>query len=252
MTVFTCEHEFGAMLSCIYYAWTSGLGHSNIRLEFEPLGQFSLFDEYRHIDYDPVATNKVIDAVNTKISTYFYHELMYSAHYYESDVLDNIYRMMLLGFKFGNQAFDMLQYEAVNRNREIRKAFGTEVCRFREFSRFHEVRKSLYVAHIEPRSRVCIALGPIFMDRMPSENWMVVDDVHKEAVIHPVNSPFYLRSLNDDEFAVLIRTEQENDEYTDLWKVFFDSIAIEERANKKCQQNHMPLWTRKHAVEFIK
>ena len=56
--------------------------------------------------------------------------------------------------------------------------------------------------------------------------------------------------INDREFARLAQTEEENDEYTDLWKAFFDSIAIKERANEKCQMSHFPLWARKHAVEF--
>ena len=42
-----------------------------------------------------------------------------------------------------------------------------------------------------------------------------------------------------------------NDAYTDLWKIFFETIAIRERANEKCQTNLFPLWTRKHAVEFM-
>ena len=41
-----------------------------------------------------------------------------------------------------------------------------------------------------------------------------------------------------------------DDEYTDLWKVFFETIAIKERTNSKCQNNLFPMWTRTHAVEF--
>ena len=50
----------------------------------------------------------------------------------------------------------------------------------------------------------------------------------------------------------LAETEEVNDEFTDLWKTFFDTIAIEERKNEKLQRNMFPLWTRKHVVEFGK
>lgn len=250
MTVFTCEPEFEAMLTCIYRAFESRLGHQNIRLETEPVGQYSMFDEYIHVDSDPILSEKVIDSINRKISPYFYQEIMYSAHYHDQDVLDNIYRMLLLGFKFGNSALDMVQYEAVNRSRIIRGAYGKEVCRFQEFARFHLIGNSLYVSHIEPRCRIVIALGPIFQDRMPSENWIIIDDTHHEAVVHPKNSQFYIQKLSDEDFKRLLLTEQENDIYTDLWKSFFDSIAIRERTNPTCQLNHMPYWSRKHAVEF--
>lgn len=250
MTVFTCAREYEDMLTCIYDAWASKLGHSNIRLELEPLGQYSMFNEYVHIEADDKKATSVRDSVMTKISPFFYREIFYCLGYYSDDVLDNIYRMLLLGFKYGNSAFDMIQYEAVNRFKEIKRALGNETCHFKEFLRFHEVRKSIYVAHIEPRSRVASSLGYSFMDRMPSEYWMIVDDTHKEAVIHPKNEHFYIRRLTDDEYATLIMTEQENDVYTDLWKAFFDNIAIKERTNPRYQRNSIPIWTRKHAVEF--
>lgn len=250
MTVYTCIPEYEDMLTCIYTAMTSRLGHKNIRLELEPIGQYNLLDEYVHVDGDSSIAQKVIDAINTKISTYFYREVMYCAHYHDENVLDNIYRMLLLGFKFGHNALDMVQYEAVNNNLQYRRAFSNEVCHFREFSRFHLINNSVYIAHIEPRSRVAIALGPIFSNRMPSENWMIVDDTHSEAVIHPADQPFYMQKLSSDELSKLKETENNNDIYTDMWKAFFDSIAIAERINPECQRNHMPLWTRKHSVEF--
>lgn len=250
MTVFTCARELEDMLSCIYVAWASGLGHNNIRLMLEPIGQYDLLDEYIHVEADDSKVISVMDAINRKISPYFYHELLYSSMYCADDVLDNMYRMLLLGFKYGNGALDMVQFEAVNRNRMIRKAYGTEVCRFKEFLRFHEVRKSVYIAHIEPRSRVVLALGPVFADRMPSENWMIVDDVHCEAVVHPADRDYYVRRLSVEEVNELLQTEDINDEYTDMWKVFFDAVAIKERTNPVCQQSHIPIWSRKHAVEF--
>lgn len=251
MRVYSCVHNWEAMLTCIYVAWASGLGHQNIRLELEPLGQCELFTEYIHVDSDISKAESVMDSVNRKISPFVYNELAYTAMAYEPDVLDNIYRIMILGFAYGPNVLDMVQYRDVMRNREIRKRLGMEACHFKEFLRFHEVRQDMYVAHVEPKSRLVITLGNAFQDRMPSENWIIVDDIHREAVIHAKNTPFYLRDLTEEEYTTLLETEKENDDFTDLWKVFFDSIAIKERTNPECQRNHIPLWKRKHAVEFL-
>lgn len=251
MRVYSCQHNWEAMLTCIYVAWASKLGHQNIRLEIEPLGQCELFTEYVHVDADESKALSVMDAVNSKISPMVYQELAYTAMGYEEDVLDNIYRVMILGFAFGPNVLEMVQYKDVMRNREIRTRLGKEACRFKEVVRFHQVREDMYVAHIEPKSKIASTLGPAFTDRMPSENWMIIDDVHKEAVIHAKNTPYYLRELTHEEYLSLLETEKENDEYTDLWKVFFDSIAIKERTNHRCQRNLIPIWTRKHAVEFM-
>ena len=60
----------------------------------------------------------------------------------------------------------------------------------------------------------------------------------------------YERELSIEEMQVLKQTEEYPDEYRKLWKTFFDTIAIEQRENRKCQMNHIPLWKRKHTVEF--
>jgi len=41
-----------------------------------------------------------------------------------------------------------------------------------------------------------------------------------------------------------------SDKYEQLWKTFFETIAIKERTNPKCQRNLMPLWIRAHMNEF--
>lgn len=251
MTVFTCEQELEAMLTCIHVAWSSGLGHKNIRLEIEPIGQTNLFDEYIHVDGDSKKAMSVMNAVNMKISTNVYEQMAFVALSFEKDALDAIYRTMILGFALGPNVLNRIEYRDVMRFNELYKRVSGEAYHFQEFVRFHLVNNMIYVAHIEPRSRVLPYLGVAFADRMPSEDWMIVDDVHKEAVIHPKDEDFYLMRLGVDEFERLLLTEQENDEYTDMWKIFFDSIAIKERTNEKCQQGHFPLWKRKHAVEFM-
>lgn len=251
MTYFTCEPNLEAMFSCIYEAWASKKGQQNIQLLLEPVTQFTFFDEFIHVDADSAKAEKVIRAIKNKISPYFYQELAYTSMAYEEDVLDNLYRCMILGFAYGPQVLNQVQYRDIMRNRLIRTRVGKEVGRFQEFMRFHRIDPDVYVAHFEPKSRIALALGPIFEDRMPSENWMIIDDIHREAVVHPKDEHFYMRQLSESELSRLKETEQINDSITDLWCTFFQSIAIEERKNEKLQCSLYPLWTRKHAVEFL-
>ena len=251
MTIFMCEPIWENILTAMYDAWSSRKGYENIRFMIEPVKQYSLFDEYIRVETDTSKARKVMDAINLRISTEVYRQLVYTSLSYEEDAIDNIYRVMILGFSLGDSVLDMVKYRDVMRNCEIRKRLSGEVHHFREFIRFHQIGEKMYVAHIEPKSRVLSALGDSFSDRMPSENWMIVDDTHKEALVHPVDKDFYIWKLSEDEFARVLRTEEENDQFTDLWKVFFDSIAIKQRKNEKCQNNLFPIWTRKHAVEFV-
>lgn len=250
-TVFTCNRSLGAMLSCIYDAWASRLGHQNIRLELEPLGQINMFDTYIHVDEDDGKTESVISAINHRISPSFYHTIAYSAGAYEDDILDTIYRVLILGFAYGPSVLNMYQYKEVTRFIDISRRYGREAHSFREFSRFTLINDNLYIAHIEPKSHVLLPVAEYFADRMPSEHWIVVDDVHREAVVHPSNEQYYLRILTDEEFEIIKETEKNTDAFTKMWKTYFDNIAIKERANRQCQLNHFPEWKRKHVTEFM-
>jgi len=251
MRIYTCLPEWEAMLTSIYDAWSCGLGHENIRLCLEPIEQYTLFDEYIHVDGDSDKAQKVISAIRNKISPQVYRELAFASMAYEEDVLDNIYHVLILGFAYGPEILNMVHFKDVFRNNEIRCRVGREANRFREIVRFHQLG-NIYIAHIEPKSRVAEYLGPVFQDRMPSEHFMIIDDIHLDAVVHPANEEYYMRKLTPEELEQLKSTEEVNDEFTDLWKVFFDTIAIKERINPRCQMLHFPIWARKHATEFIR
>lgn len=250
MYIFSCRPHWEDMLTCIYEAWASRKGHNNIKLVLEPIDQYTLMDEYVHVEPDTVKAQSVMRAVKEKISPHVYRELAYASMAYEENILDLIYRVLIVGFASGSDVLNMVMYREIMQFRQIRHRLGREVNRFQEVLRFHEVQKGFYVAHIEPKSRLVVALGPIFADRMPSEHFVIVDDVHKEAIIHPKDEMYFLKSLNKTEYERLLETEHENDAYTDLWKVFFETIAIKERENPRCQNTLFPLWARKHAVEF--
>ncbi len=250
MYIYTCESNYEAMLTCIYDAWASGRGHENIRLCVEPTEQYTLFDEYIHVEGDVSKAEKVSRSVYYKISPRVHWELSFVLASFEEDALDTAYRMLILGFAYGAKVVDMLQYKDVVRFYEIKKLVSREVYSFREFLRFWEVKKGMYVAHFEPRSRVVMPIAAYFADRMPSEHWMIIDDTHREAVVHPKDKECYLRFLSDEEFQALSNTQQE-DYYSLLWKQYFRTMGIAERENKACQKNHFPLWMRKHVTEFL-
>ena len=63
MTVFTCLDTFEAMMTCIYDAWASKIGHKNIRLQTEPIGNLELFCDYYHIEADLNKSRQVATAI---------------------------------------------------------------------------------------------------------------------------------------------------------------------------------------------
>lgn len=250
MRIFTCFDQFEDMMTCIYDAWDSKLGHKNIRLLTEPVGNLELFCDYLHVDADKRKTASVINSIQHKISFEAYQMVFRCAMSQVPDKLDVIYRFLLFGFTYGSKVVNMLQIPAVSAIFEVNRRVLNESHQFQEFLRFSLMQDGVLVSHIEPRSDILTFLAPQFEDRMPSENWMIIDDNRKTAVVHPANFEFYLTALSKEEFDRIKNLEDRSDPYVELWKGFFETVGIKERKNYKCQRNHIPLWCRKHVTEF--
>ena len=253
MYVFTCQDNMESKLTCIYTAWeyATKVGHSNVRLEVEPIYMGNLFDEIIHIDADSDKARKVSNSINSKLSSDVYISVYYALLSNEEDALDATYRFLINAFRIGKNVVYALNTPENMRIMELRRRVGNEIHSFVEFLRFNSVNNYVYIAHIEPKADVTELVGNHFADRMPSEHWMIIDDNRQYAVVHPKDGENYIKQLSGEEFERLRASETYNDAFTDMWKTFFDSIAITERTNRRCQMNHIPLWMRKHVVEFV-
>ena len=121
MVIFTCSDNFEAMMTCIYDAWAARLGHSNIRLQTEPVGNLELFCEYRHIDTDREKVTKVIHSVQEKISFRAYRYIYAATLSSHEKKLDIIYRFLIPGFVYGKKILDMLHLPEVQNLFELRE-----------------------------------------------------------------------------------------------------------------------------------
>lgn len=250
MRIYTCEDRYDAIATCIYDAWEWALknGHENVRLQKEPVLQPGFFAEYIHVEPDPGKARKVTRSIRQKISEDAY-ATVYFATLYQEDLLNEIYQYLRIGFRVGPAIREMLTEPVVMKLMQARRNVGNEISAVKEFTRFDEV-SGVLVSHMEPKNNVLYLGSTHFADRMPSENWMMIDDVRRLAVIHPKDTQMYIQYLEEEEWNRLKETENKRDIYRNLWETFFEAIAIEERKNPTCQRNHFPLWRRKHVTEF--
>ena len=133
---------------------------------------------------------------------------------------------------------------------EIARSVAHESHKFREFARFARVEGFL-CAVISPKSNVVTLLASHFADRLVSENWMIIDQKRKLAVIHPADREWYLHPLEEEEFRNFMERDRDGEEYARLWRTFFNHITILQRKNSRCQMNFLPKWYRTNMTEFI-
>lgn len=129
-------------------------------------------------------------------------------------------------------------------HKAIRHLLG-ELEKLRGFIRFSEF-DGVYAAEIEPKNRVLPALRAHFCSRFADQPFLIYDRTHQEVLLY-ADGRWQISPLDSFEMA---RPEKSEAQYRQLWKAFFDTIAIRERTNPRCQRNHMPLRYRSTMTEF--
>lgn len=254
--IYQCENTVDGVLSAVYDAGLSGYGHEYIRIQPVPAGEaveLSLFSEYVPVKSDGEKSRRVVEAVRNKISPQAYSFVMAAVVSSFPDRGDTIYQFVTYGFTMGARVCSAMQLPCAQRIFEIKRAVYNESHFFKEFLRFQEVQKEppLLFAIFEPKHQVTTIVTEHFADRFREEYFIIYDKTHKEASFHQPGAGWEIRILESNEALRLEALADPGEEYADLWKIFFENIAITERKNAALQRNLMPLHYRKHMTEFL-
>lgn len=247
--IYLCEDTPDGIFTAIYDAWAAHLPQECLSIQVEYLHTMRLFADYVYVQTDFDKAVKVARSVRNKIGQEAYDMIYKASLSYEEDKIDAIYRFLKLGFYYGKEVTDMHGQDSVCRVFELKRNVWNEAHSFREFLRFHASEEEILIARIQPKNQVLPILADHFSDRFPEENFVILDDVHTMGVFHEKEKQWYLAPL---EKSILERiwSQRESAEYERLWKSFFKSIAISERANYKCQRNMCALRYRDYMIEF--
>lgn len=252
--IYVCDHSIDGILTAVYIAWSSGYGHANVKLE-EKSEQGNCYDMELFSDYIPVETDyalalKVAQSIKKKISYEVYEMVCRVALSDYMGKADLIYRFLILGFRTGAGIVEQLSNETVHTVFRVNKNVNNEMHHLLGFIRFSQKDNGLLTSVIHPKNNVLSLIAPHFADRLPKESFVIYDENRKLAVLHLPGKYWILTKL--PEAMELNRGENsfEEDEYSDLWKIFFKSISIKDRENKKLQRNNMPLRFRSDMTEF--
>lgn len=254
--IYQCEDTPEGIFSAVYDAGKSGYGHDYIQIQIVKNNTFyeqQLFSEYIVVGEDTVKMEKVLRSVRGKISWEVYEYIIRAAASVEEDKADVIYHFIVEGFRIGAKVTSALQIPCVQRMFEINRRVKNEAHYYLEFLRFREInlKQPVLLAVFEPNNAVLPFVVPHFADRLNPEWFVIYDKTHQQAAFHAPGQQWYIRKLEPEEGKQLEEWKETKEEYVDLWKAFFETIAIKERANSDLQRNNMPLHYRKHVTEFL-
>lgn len=248
--VYQCKDNLNSILTGVYDAWDSGLGHDNVQLEIENTGNLELFAEYISVMEDEEKVEKVIRSIKRKLSDEVFAYVYKSAMSYELDKADAIYRFLVIAFKEGYKVIGHLGNPAVCRVFELTRNVSNETHLLLGFIRFNELDSKILLSKIKPKNNLLSMIAPHFADRLSGENWIIFDENREIAAIHKRLEGWILVEGIGEKIKSLSKLSENELGYQSLWSTFFTSIAIKERANEKLQKQLLPLRYRENMVEF--
>lgn len=221
--------------------------NDNISVENIHTYEQQFFREYIVVKTDSDKAAKTVDSIVKKMGVSGYEIAMGVACHFSEEAGEVLFGYLVRGFKMGKAVTNMLTDTYVMRASQLSRKTYNEAHQFREFIRFSDVKGRLY-SKIEPKCNILHTLGSHFSYRFPAENWIIYDEKHHVAAVHPQYGEWFLVDDTEVDFERLDAMAQ--DEYVDLWKLFVDTIAIEQRKNERCQNNFVPKWHRKNMTEW--
>lgn len=103
--------------------------------------------------------------------------------------------------------------------------------------RFSKGPDDFYIAQIEPKYDILMLMEAHFRRRFATAKWIIYDAKRKYGLFHEKNGISQVVTLPNPE---VLTQKLSPDSWTELWKVFYDSIAIKERENAKLLRQCLP------------
>lgn len=252
--VFVCEDELENMLTCIFDAFSYRNRMNTDDIDIIIAGKEG-YERQLFCDYENVITSmdkayKTAENIQKKLGNDIYFSSLKILCHYDEDRVFVLFKFLELCFRHGRGAADNLKNKYVMRALELARKTWNETHLYFGILRFQETYGVLY-ATIEPKCNAIPLLVDHFADRYPGENWIIYDKTRGVMAVH---RKFQGVEIISGDMADIFKRFgfdiTPKDQYGDLWKVFFESIAIKERHNPTCQRNLLPLWMRTHMKEF--
>lgn len=246
MLDFIYDDTFEGFLTAVYEAY-----YSKEKPQIIMRNSFyedNLFSNKKIILTDLDKFEKVYKAINNKIS----HEALENIYFtYLSDIKNcdmMAYDYIKLGFKLGNQ-IDMHVYDPTVLNvHKISKKVAGEVHAMLGFVRFSMIRNDMYYSEIEPNHNILQLITPHFVNRFNNENFIIHDLKREKASIYN-KSEWCIIDFSKEQ-GEKVMNKNNNLFYEELWREYFNNMAIESRKNPKAQKRSMPVRYWKHLTEI--
>jgi probable DNA metabolism protein len=237
------DGSFDGLLTAVYEAYYRGDNVENIVPEDSMEENFLVQNIF--IPTEGERASKVYRSIENKISREALRRIFYV---YLSELPRHgiiILKYIQLGFKLGAQVDLNLSNDIVLMMNNIYAKVSREQHRMLGLLRFQELENGIFYGVIEPDYNITGLIAPHFASRIRNENW-IIHDVKRGIGVFYNKKEWVIRNIKSTDSLII---KEEEEEYQELWKEYFKSIAIENKINPKLQKRNMPMKYWKYLVE---
>lgn len=243
MVDYLYDGTFEGVLTCVYHHYyTEKASGIFLRSDY----QSTMLGGYREVETDVKKADVVYQAIEKKIS---FNDLRRIYKIFASDMEQKECRILnyvRLGFIRGAQVSLLHGDPIVFAAQEAEKRVNNEIHKLKGLVRFSELENRVLYSPVEPQCDIIEFLAPHFCDRFKSEAFLI-HDVKREKALAACEGQWYIREFSQRDLAAVSSRERH---YRELWKSYFNSMAIRQRINRRCQKKNMPMRDWKHLTEF--
>lgn len=230
--VYLYDGSFEGLLCCIHQSVYSKKIPAAIYTHENALP--TLFEQVEIYTDDEKAA-KVYGSLSGKISPRAKNLMETVYHTVLEDKELHMLHFALMGYRTGRDTAYMLGHPTVAPLIKAERHLLREAHLFTGFVRFTDYDGAL-VSVIHPKNFVLPYIAAHFVARFNNENFLIFDEVHKAALVY-YNKQYEIVEMESLQLDELTEKEKL---YREMWKIFYDTIAIKERINPKLRMGHMP------------
>ena len=243
MADYLYDGTFDGLLTCIHFHYYNEKAEGiYIKEEYQP----NMLRKSVVVETDPEKADIVYKAISKKISPYDLRRVYKVFMSSEQDKDTKILNYVRYGFKHGSSISMLHGDPIVYAVQSIEKKVNNEVHRLKGLIRFSEMEGGVFYSPIEPDHDIIEFLAHHFCDRYKNEPF-IIHDVKRSKALVAYQGEWYITGFTRENVTI---KSAEEEAYSKLWKQYFDTIAIKERTNPRCQKNLMPARYWRNMTEF--
>lgn len=216
--------------------------------------QSSLLNGSRFVETDEKKAERVYKAIQNKISREDLRRIYRVFLSSDAEKEIKLLKYIRLGFREGAGVSLLHSNPIVFDVQMCEHKVSIETHRIKGLARFSALRngkggergQEILYCLIEPDHDILELIADHFADRLKGDPFIIHDKTRKKAVFAQ-GGDWYLSGFTEKDLPALGVGERE---YRDLWKKYFETIAIQERINPSCQKRFMPVRYWKNLTEL--